>query len=135
MMTGHPKRKPASGRKSDQTTGLHPAAISIALGATLVAVVGIWLTFGWSLEAGYLLAIVSLFTLVFFATLLVPLSYATDDPRWRQRRATFNQFLKKRVALPDSRISGRDALLQILLLPVALTVAFTAIGLIWTLLH
>lgn len=114
---------------------VHPAVIKIALGAAAAALAAMWLTFGWTLEIGYLLAIVSVFALVFFATLLIPLSYTRGDPRWRRRRTSFARFLEQRIPIHDARVPGREVLLQIALLPVTLAFAFTAIGLIWTLLH
>lgn len=114
---------------------VHPAVVKIALGAVLAGLAGMWLTFGWTLEIGYLLAIVSVFALIFFATFLLPLSYTSDDPRWRRRRTSFARFLEQRIPIYDARLPGREVLLQIALLPVALAFAFTAIGLVWTLLH
>lgn len=122
-------------RQEKASQEVHPTVVKIALGAALVGLAGMWLTFGWTLEIGYLLAIVSVFALVFFATLLIPLSYTSDDPRWRRRRTSFARFLEQRIPIHDSRLPGREVLLQITLLPVALAFAFTAIGLVWTLLH
>lgn len=139
-MTPRRKQNSAAGQKSVQRkqrpiAGLHPVVIDIALGATLLGVLSIWLTFGWAPQIDYLLAVASVFTIVFFSILLLSRSYTTGDPRWRQRRTSFKRFLKERVALQDSRVSGREALVQVALLPVMLAFAFAAIGVIWSVLH
>ena len=48
-----------------------------------------------------------------------------DDPRWRQPKARFAEFLKDQIPVDRGTMRG------ILLLPVCLAAAATLIGLVW----
>ena len=53
------------------------------------------------------------------------------DPRWRQRKTTFREFLDSDVGTATGPISGREVLLEIAVMPVSLAFAATLIGVIW----
>jgi hypothetical protein len=78
------------------------------------------------------LAVVTGFFVAFFTLLLLTASMVIDDPRWAQPKASFTEFLNDDVPVDTGMMRGRDVLIQIAMLPVALAVAGTLIGLIWT---
>ena len=79
----------------------------------------------------YLLAIVTLFFAIFFTLFLFTASYSMHDPRWPARDTSFREFLESRVGIGGGTMRGRDVLIEIALIPVALAFAATLIGLAW----
>ena len=71
----------------------------------------------------------------FFGLLLLTASYAVRDPRWHLRDASFRDFLESPVGTTTGTMRGRDALIEILVMPIALALAATAIALVWIALH
>jgi hypothetical protein len=74
---------------------------------------------------------VTLFFATFFTLFLFTASYSTHDPRWPARDTSFREFLESRVGIGGGTMRGRDVLIQIALIPVALAFAATLIGLAW----
>jgi hypothetical protein len=58
-----------------------------------------------------------------------------NDPRWKEPKVRFSEFLNEEVAIDRGALRGRDVLIQIALLPVCLAIAATLIGLVWSILH
>jgi hypothetical protein len=82
-------------------------------------------------EIDYLLVIVTLFFMMFFTLFLLLASDSVKDPRWPSRTMRLREFLRSKVAIGSSTMSGRDVLIETALIPVALAFAATLIGLAW----
>ena len=78
-------------------TGVHTAVVEIAVGAALWFIVMAWLDFARGGEIDYLLAIVTLFFVMFFTLFLLTASYSLHDPRWPLRDTSFHEFLRAKV--------------------------------------
>ena len=96
--------------------------------ATWAAFMGIfWLTFAPSAQTLFLLTFISIYAVIFFGL-----------PVWMNRKGRFmpcghgdfGDFLRGRVATIDGSVSGWEALTQVILVPVCLTVGAVAIALI-----
>jgi hypothetical protein len=120
---------------SKPQTGVHPAAIGIALAAALWFIAVTWVSFARGAEVDWDLVVVTLFFVFFFGLFLFTASYGLKDPRWRQRDTSFREFLRSEVGTATGPMSGRDVLLEIAVMPVALALAATLIGLIWIVMH
>ncbi|MGA9605322.1 MAG: hypothetical protein ACRECI_09540 [Methyloceanibacter sp.] len=124
--------------KDSQTateTGVHTVVAEIAVGAALWFIVMAWLDFARGGEIDYLLVIVTLFFVMFFGLFLLTASYTLHDPRWPLRDTSFREFLRAKVGTATGTMRGRDALIEIALVPVSLAFAATVIGLVWSALH
>lgn len=93
------------------------------------------LTFGRDIEANYLIAVILAFTIAFSALVLLTGSFTSFDPRWQLERLQFARFLGCRAEIATGTIRGRQAMIQILALPVSLAFGVTVIGLIWLLIN
>jgi hypothetical protein len=111
--------------------GVHPVVVKIAVGAAIWFLLVTWFSFAWDGETDFLLAIVILFFAIFFTLFLLTASFSTDDPRWPVLKTSFREFLKSNVGIGSGTLRGRDVLIQIALIPVALALAATLIGLAW----
>jgi hypothetical protein len=118
-----------------QETGVHTVVAEIGVGASLWFIVMTWLDFARGGEIDYLLVIVTLFFVIFFALFLLTASFSLHDPRWPLRDTSFREFLHAKVGTATGTMRGRDVLIEIALIPVSLAVAATVIGLVWSTLH
>ena len=116
-------------------TGVHPAAIEIALGAALWFIAVTWVSFARGPEVDWDLVVVTLFFIFFFALFLLTASHGLKDPRWRQRKTNFREFLESEVGTDTGPMRGRDVLLEIAVIPVSLALAATLIGVIRIAVH
>ncbi len=116
-------------------TSVHPAAIEIALAAALWFIAVTWVSFARGAEVDWDLVVVTLFFVFFFALFLFTASYGFKDARWRQRDTNFREFLDSEVGTATGRMSGREVLLEIAVIPASLALAATLIGLIWIAIH
>ncbi len=116
-------------------TGVHPVVAEIAVGAALWFIAMAWLDFARGGEIDYLLVIVTLFFVIFFALFLLTASYSMHDPRWPLRDTSFREFLRAKVGTATGTMRGRDVLIEIALVPVSLAIAATLIGFVWSALH
>ena len=114
-------------------TGVHPAVIKIALSAVVWFLAVAWLDFSGGPEVDLDLAVVTGFFVMFFTLFLLTASMVVDDPRWKQPKARFIEFLKDEVPIHRGTMRGRNVLIHIILLPVCLAAAATLIGLVWRL--
>ena len=81
---------------------------------------------------------VSGFAIIFFTLTLGLASCVAEEPRWggngtNHANITFKQFAEDNVSTATGTISGRAALVQILVLPVTLAFGMVTIGLIFVL--
>jgi hypothetical protein len=116
-------------------TGVHPAAIGIALLAALWFIAVTWVSFARGAEVDWDLVVVTLFFVFFFGLFLFTASHALKDPRWHQRDTDFREFLESDVGTATGPMSGREVLLEIAVIPVSLALAATVIGAIWIAIH
>jgi hypothetical protein len=112
-------------------TGVHPAVIKIAMSAVVWFLAVAWFDFSGGPEVDLNLAVVTGFFVMFFTLFLLAASMVIDDPRWKQPKARFAEFLKDQIPIDRGTMRGRDVLIHILLLPVCLAAAATLIGLVW----
>jgi len=110
---------------------VHPIAVETALAAALWFIAMVWVAFAAGPEIDYLPVIVTLFFMMFFTLFLLTASYSVKDPRWPSRTMRLREFLRSKVAIGSSTMSGRDVLIETALIPVALAFAATLIGLAW----
>jgi hypothetical protein len=92
-----------------------------------------WFDFSGGPEVDLNLAVVTGFFIMFFTLFLLAASMVIDDPRWKQPKARFAEFLNDQIPVDRGSLRGRDVLIQITSLPVCLAVAATLIGLVWRL--
>ncbi|MGH6826989.1 hypothetical protein, partial [Methyloceanibacter sp.] len=111
-------------------TSVHPVAIEVALAAALWFIAVTWVSFARGAEVDWDLVVVTLFFIFFFALFLFTASRGLKDPRWRQRNTSFREFLDSEVETATGPMRGREVLLEIAVMPVALAFAATVIGLI-----
>ena len=116
-------------------TGVHPAVIKIALSAVAWFLAVAWLDFSGGPEVDLLLAVVASLFIMFFTLFLVTASMVINDPRWKQPKVRFSEFLNDEVPVDGGTMRGRDVLIHIALLPVCLAIAATLIGLAWSTVH
>jgi hypothetical protein len=125
-----PETRGAENRQAGEA-GVHSIVPKIALGAAAWFLLVTWLSFAWGGEIDYFLAIVTLFFTIFFVLFLGTAAYTLHDPRWPVRETSFREFLDSDIGIGSGTMRGRDVLLEIALIPVALAFAATLIGLAW----
>jgi len=128
--TGEPEASSAEGAEATEV-GVHPIAVETALAAALWFIAVVWVAFAADLRSITLPVIVTLFFMMFFTLFLLTASYSVKDPRWPSRTMRLREFLRSKVAIGSSTMSGRDVLIETALIPVALAFAATLIGLAW----
>ena len=126
--TGEPEASSAEGAETTEV-GV-PIAVA-ALAAALWFIAMVWIAFAAGPEIDYLLVVVTLFFMMFFTLFLLLASDSVKDPRWPSRTMRLREFLRSKVAIGSSTMSGRDVLIETALIPVTLAFAATLIGLAW----
>jgi hypothetical protein len=111
--------------------GVHPIVVKIAIGAVLWFLAVTWIAFAGAGGVDWDLTVVTLFFAFFFTLFLLTASFSAHDPRWPTRDTSLREFLNGKVGLATGEESGRDVLIEIGLMPVALAFAATLIGLAW----
>ena len=114
--------------------GVHWGVIAIALAAAIWFVLAmVFLYASGDAGADYLLWIVAGFALVFFGLTLGLARWAADDARWTQRAdpRSLSDFVEDNVAIATGVIAAREAMVQLLTLPVVLAVGATLIGIVF----
>ncbi len=133
-MSDTPRNAPHR-RAARRETSVHPIVVEIVIAAAVWFIAVTWLDFARGSGVDLDLAIVTLFFVIFFALFLLTATYGRDDPRWRLPATSFRAFLRARIGTATGPLRGRDVLLEIALVPVALAFAATLIGLVWVMLH
>ncbi|WP_409560045.1 hypothetical protein [Hyphomicrobium sp. MC8b] len=113
---------------------VHPAPVVIGLASCAWFLVLSWTCFGaFDLRTGLAVAIVTIISAMYLGgiTLGAYNSNSAANDRAAGQRRSFRQFLHGRVDIATGLVSGREAMLQIALLPVSLAVGATAMALIW----
>src|SRR5581483_4166459 len=128
--------RPTGGPRARRAvTGVHPFVFQLGLGAVVWFLSVTWLDFAWGRHIDFSLVVVTGFFFFFFALLLLASTLIAKDPRWRQPKMSITDFLRNDVATNTGKMCGRDALIEFALVPVAVAVAATLIGLPWLFLH
>ena len=115
------------------TVGIHAGAVKIAVAAAFwfVAATAVLFASGDAF-VDYPLAIVFGFAVVFFGLTLGLARWAANDERWSPRRPQpFARFVEDNVAIETGTIAAREALIQIVALPITLAAGITAIGIVF----
>src|SRR6478672_7281395 len=73
-------------------TGVHPAAVKIAMSAVAWSLAVAWFDFSGGPEVDLTLAVVTGFFVMFFTLFLLAASMVIDDPHWTQPKAHFAEF-------------------------------------------
>jgi hypothetical protein len=124
------RRRPAAQEK-ERWEGIHPLAFRFPMVAVAWFVISMAISFADTPQTGYLMAIVAGFAFVFFGLIIGLSMRATDSRRLLGSAVSFRRFVRGQVATYGGTISGRDALVQLTVMPVALALGGMAIGLVY----
>ena len=106
---------------------LHPDVFKVFIGCWAAFIAMFWITFEPSAYAMYMLGVVTLYALAFFGLPVIMNRVGHFVPK---QSGTLMDFLHGSVETIDGRVSGWEALIQVLLVPVCLTVGGLFISLI-----
>jgi hypothetical protein len=124
--------RPAKGRHlglgDDRVPGAEfPAAVHLSVVAAFAWILAAsWLAFGAGTEADLGLAIATLLGVVFFALPII--LYVTASHRFAAHRQRLDEFLCAPVDIATGKLTGAQAWLQVLMIPLVLAFAALAIG-------
>jgi hypothetical protein len=121
----------ADEKRGSSSTSIHPYVFTIALGAVVWFLAATWFDFAWDRHVDLDLSVVTGFVIFFFGLLLIAYSIIAKDSRWGAQEISFADFLQSRIATYTGMWRGRDVLIGITLIPVALALGATLIGLTW----
>jgi hypothetical protein len=107
-------------------TSVHPIAIAIPLIAAGYFVVACWVTFAGG-ETSLILAVVTFILLMLLGLMVGGGYFARNAEPDRETTRSFREFLDGKVDIETGQITGREALWQIAVMPVALAVGSTII--------
>ena len=110
---------------------IHPIVGEIAIGASLWFLIVVWVSFAAGAETDLPLAMVTLIFVISFGLLILVGRYSSTDPRWSFPQRSLRDFMRCEVGLESGRVTGREALIQVALVPVTLALAATLIGIVW----
>ena len=114
------------------TRGVSPKAIALAAAAVPVFLFGIVFFLTSNLASDLNLLGVSGFAVIFFTLTLGLARRAARDPRWGgPDHGTLAEFARDNVSVATGTISGREALVEILVLPATLATGMLVIALIF----
>lgn len=110
---------------------VHPAPILISLGCCAWFLFLSWSCFAaFDREAGLAIAVVTTIFAMYLGGMALG-GFNSAGSRAAGGRRSFRQFLRGRVDIATGLISGREAMVQIVMLPVSLALGATAMALIW----
>lgn len=118
--------RPAPGVAS---CGVHPNVLVALVGFYAAMVASFWTFFARDAYAAGVLVMVTLFMLIYFSLIIGGILLA-DSPAPGERQRSFGEFLSGPVEILAGSISGREATVQILLLPAAMMKLAAIIGVI-----
>ena len=123
--------RPSPEPEANAATGMHPRAFLWPMLAVAWFLSSMAISFADTLETGYLMAIVVGFAIIFFGLMLGLGIHAGRSERRFGSPSSFRRFLNSEVGVYTGRIRGREAMLQLTVLPVTLALGGTAIGLVY----
>ena len=116
--------RPASEAMPLPATSVHPVAVAIPVAAFAWFVLAAWIAFAGG-EMSLVLAAVTFVSVMFFGLLAGGGALARNVTQERAHRRSFREFLDGDVHIATGRITGRVALWQIAMAPIALAVGGT----------
>jgi hypothetical protein len=122
-MTDHPKPDELPGGE------LPRAVYRTVLAAFAWMILVSWITFGSGREADYTLALAALLMFVFRAIPIV--IFVTASHHMKARQETLGHFLSTPIDTATGWLSGREAWIEIAIIPVSLALAATLIGIVY----
>jgi hypothetical protein len=113
------------------THGVPPVAIGVAALAAAWFVFASVVSFSGEGNGNYVLAVVVGFAVIFFGLTLGLANRAAHDRRYGVESIDLEEFVEDNVAIETGVIAGREAIVQILMLPVTLAVGVTLLGIVF----
>ncbi|MCF8470109.1 MAG: hypothetical protein K9G30_04945 [Parvibaculum sp.] len=107
---------------------MHKGVYIATLLAWLSLLAVFWVGFGTNLESEFIVAIATLYILIFFGTPIVMIKVANKFSPTLLSKETFRGFLAKPLSVRTGQISGHDALIQVILVPVCLVLGTAGIA-------
>ena len=107
-------------------TRVHPVAIAIPLLAYAWLGVAAWLAFAGG-ETSLILAVIFVLSVMYFGLLVGGAVMGRNMTPERKQDRSVREFLDGEVEIATGRITGREAMMQIAMMPVALAIGGTAI--------
>jgi hypothetical protein len=123
--------RPAPSLQERPADGIHPLALRLPMIAVAWFLISMAISFSDTLETAYLMAIVIGFGIIFFGLTIGLAMHASGSTDWLRSASTYSRFIRGEVDVNTGRISGREALLQLTVLPVTLALGGMAIGLVY----
>jgi hypothetical protein len=111
-------------------TNVHSGAVAAALAAYAWFIMIAWIAFGRGYAALDLVVVV-LISVVLLGLLAGGAMMSRNMTPDRETTRTFAQFVNGRVDIETGRVSGRDALVQIVVMPILLAIGGTVIAAVW----
>jgi hypothetical protein len=121
---------PAAVHDERSAGAMHPGAVGAALVVAVWFVIVMAISFSLTAETAYLMAVVVAFSIIFF-TLTLGIASRGARAGNPDAKPTFRQFLAGEVGIHTGEVSGREALVQLLTLPITLALGAMAIGMIF----
>jgi hypothetical protein len=115
--------------------GMHPRAFRLPMIAAAWFLISMAISFAGTLETAYLMAIIVGFAIIFFGLAIGLAMHASGSGGWLGSGSSFRRFVGGEVTICTGRISGREAMLQLTVLPVTLALGGMTIGLVYLLLR
>src|SRR5882762_6398737 len=112
-------RYPANDPSPPVETTIHPVAVALPIATFAWFILAIWIGFGAG-ETSLVLAVVTFLGIMYFSLISGGSALARDVRIGRTRRRSFREFLDGDVEIATGRITGREALEQMAILPIAL---------------
>jgi hypothetical protein len=133
MAKGRTSHDPTDDRVERKAAGpgrsVHPLVIRAAVVASVWFVIVMAISFSGTIEGDYLFfGVVVAFSLIFFTLVLGLAAFAARGGR---PAGPLGDFFHEKVSIKTGSISGREATIQVLMLPVALAIGATIIGAIF----
>jgi hypothetical protein len=118
------KARPASEAMPLPATSVHPVGVAIPVAAFAWFVLAAWIAFAGG-EMSLVLAAVTFVSVMFFGLLVGGGALARNVTPEQAHQRSFREFLDGDVDIATGRITGRVALWQIAMMPIALAVGGT----------
>jgi hypothetical protein len=100
-------------------TTIHSVAVALPIATFAWFILAIWIGFGAG-ETSLVLAVVTFLGIMYFSLISGGSALARDVRIGRTRRRSFREFLDGDVEIATGRITGREALEQMAILPITL---------------
>lgn len=128
-LTGELAHSLSNCAERELATGLHPHLLGLLMGVYGGMLLTLWLLFGTDINALIALGVCTVYFAMYFGVPLVMLRLAEHGATPRHQGSLAN-FLDNDVDTNTGRVGGWGAMAQLLTIPVGLTGAFMAFGII-----